>query len=275
MSNWFTYMARLKNGGLKVGVTRNIFEQLVQDDPLVWYRQTSTKREATVEKTRLAFLTDEEREALLPWYTINPDFRKANALLKHYLNVTPPPINGMNRDEYRSWLGSVHMSVRGPLVRRYAWAIPTEEAIQTIIEFGPIVEMGAGTGYWAHLVQLMGGDVIAYDPNPPSKETSLENLNIWHSDTTFFNVLTAGPEALNKHSDRALLLCWPPDDSAMATECLAEWEGDIVIYVGDRKVTADPSFFELLDNHFCITRVVSIPQWAGVDDRMIIWRRLA
>lgn len=274
MTKWHTYILRQKNGKLKAGVTKDIFEQLVKPEPLVWQKPARTKREATMEKSRLLLLSEEEKESLLPWHTEDPDLRKANPLLGYYLNVTPPSINGMGREDYREWLASLHNGARGPLVRRYAWAIPTEEAVRTIVEYGPIVEMGAGTGYWASLIKMAGGDVIAYDNRPPKKGMTMEDWNIWHSDSSFSDVFTADPTVLSQHSNRTLFLCWPPPDSSMATECLAEWEGDTLIFIGDRKVTADSSFFELLDGHFSLTRVVAIPQWSGVDDRMTVWRRL-
>ncbi|KAL3666792.1 hypothetical protein V7S43_008412 [Phytophthora oleae] len=46
---------------------------------------------------------------------------------------------------------------------KYSWAIPDERALQIIKHYGPIVEMGAGSGYWARLLQLRGVDVVAYD----------------------------------------------------------------------------------------------------------------
>src|SRR5579885_3340312 len=46
---------------------------------------------------------------------------------------------------------------------RWAWAVPDEKAIKTLVEHSPVVEIGAGTGYWARLATEAGGDVVAYD----------------------------------------------------------------------------------------------------------------
>lgn len=35
------------------------------------------------------------------------------------------------------------------------------------------------------------------------------------------------------HKDRALFLCWPPKDEPMAYDCLMNYAGDKVIYVGE------------------------------------------
>lgn len=36
-----------------------------------------------------------------------------------------------------------------PLVEKFAWAIPDNRSLRIIAEFSPIVEIGAGKGYWA------------------------------------------------------------------------------------------------------------------------------
>jgi hypothetical protein len=61
--------------------------------------------------------------------------------------------------------GSYHGedNVRHRLVAKYAWAIPNEEALETIAKYGPIVEIGAGNGYWAFLLRSMGVEVKAFD----------------------------------------------------------------------------------------------------------------
>ncbi|TYZ66714.1 hypothetical protein PybrP1_000853 [[Pythium] brassicae (nom. inval.)] len=46
---------------------------------------------------------------------------------------------------------------------KYSWAIPDERALRIIKHYGPIVEMGAGNGYWGKLLQLRGVDIICYD----------------------------------------------------------------------------------------------------------------
>jgi hypothetical protein len=56
--------------------------------------------------------------------------------------------------------------------RQYAWAIPTTEAIQVMHHFSPVIEIGAGKGYWgsllrkyAHQVKLKGGKCKATNPD--------------------------------------------------------------------------------------------------------------
>jgi hypothetical protein len=53
---------------------------------------------------------------------------------------------------------------RRELAARFAWAIPAPAALAAVAEAGPLVETGAGTGYWAALLRELGADVVATDP---------------------------------------------------------------------------------------------------------------
>src|SRR5687768_14809752 len=54
--------------------------------------------------------------------------------------------------------------LRQRLFERYAHAIPTTQALRALLALGPILEIGAGAGYWARLLRDLGGDVIATEP---------------------------------------------------------------------------------------------------------------
>jgi hypothetical protein len=48
---------------------------------------------------------------------------------------------------------------RSQLITRYGFAIPSEEALGAIWRCSPrgVIEVGAGTGYWAYVLQQGGG----------------------------------------------------------------------------------------------------------------------
>ena len=70
-------------------------------------------------------------------------------------------------DARRAHLWEVMVDAGDALRRRYAWAVPDERALRILEHFGPIVEVGAGKGYWASLLAARGVDVVAYDAMPP------------------------------------------------------------------------------------------------------------
>lgn len=161
---------------------------------------------------------------------------------------------------------------RYQLCHRFAWAIPTPAALTEIAAYGPIVEIGAGTGYWARLLRESDVNIVAYDLHPPV--VGAED-NHWHQNVpTWTQVLPGSPECAAYHPDRALLLCWPPR-SPMAHEALSAYRGDYIIYIGEESggCTADNAFFDSLKRNWRRIKVIDIPRWWDCYDKIIIYRR--
>lgn len=160
---------------------------------------------------------------------------------------------------------------RDRYIFKYAWAIPCQEALETIASYSPIVEIAAGSGYWAHLLTKMGADILAYDASVPrpSKKPSLPRRRYW------FDVRKGNEESLKRHSDRALFLCWPPHKDPMAVNALKHYEGDTVLYIGEKRdgCTASDAFFRLLEKRFSLERTVELPVWPGMHDRLQVFKR--
>jgi hypothetical protein len=58
----------------------------------------------------------------------------------------------------------VRLEVLGePLCRKYSWAIPDERALNILGKFAPLIEIGAGSGFWARLLRDRGFDILAFD----------------------------------------------------------------------------------------------------------------
>lgn len=155
-------------------------------------------------------------------------------------------------------------------VDKYAWAVPNDAALAAIQAYNPVVEIGAGTGYWAALLQARGVSVVAYDLYPPAGDN-----NTFHtSRTTWTHVEKGGPEKAADHPDRALLLCWPPYNSPMAMECLNHYAGETVLYVGEwGGCTADDGFHSQLERDFDVVKTVRIPCWPGIHDTLTVHKR--
>jgi hypothetical protein len=177
--------------------------------------------------------------------------------------------------------GSV-WEARDRMVRRYAWAIPNEAALRYLVRYSPLVEMGAGNGYWAWAAAARGADIAPYDKTPPGR-----NQNSWmeEPDSTTVSpwkcwvpVREGTPEALRAHADRTLFLCWPPYADSMAFECLEHYTGSTIILIGEDSggCTGDSFFFERLEDQFeeIHDEAVTLPQWPGLHDRLTVWRRV-
>ena len=135
------------------------------------------------------------------------------------------------------------------LPHSFSFAVPSEEAMRTVAMLNrPVVEMGAGTGYWTALLRQRGVDVVAYDANPPRRITKAFAKGA----ATFFGVAyvddvnecDVNASCLDAHADRVLMLCWPrsPEDvegGDWDLRCLDRWRGDTLVHVGEWSVNLD------------------------------------
>jgi hypothetical protein len=154
----------------------------------------------------------------------------------------------------------------------YAWAIPDDDAIDILVKLSPIVEIGAGRGYWAGLAASAGADIVAFDANPPDSS----GVNKWHRQSgTFFEVLKADADIVGMFPDRTLFLCWPPHGSDVALRAVRNYKGKTVVYVGDKRqvFSGTPQFYKEMSTYFTQVRVLDIPRWPGIDDRLEVWQR--
>lgn len=163
----------------------------------------------------------------------------------------------------------IGFQARDVLTKRFAWAVPTEEALAAIVELSPIVEVGAGSGYWAKLLRERGAKVAPYDIDP----YPLLNSQVSYSHAA---VAKGGPErALRHHPKRTLFLCWPSYAQDWAAEALDLHEGEHVVYIGegDGGCTGNDRFHHLLYTLYEEISCIEIPRWFGLHDRLYVVRR--
>jgi hypothetical protein len=200
--------------------------------------------------------------------------------------------------EWQAHADSADADLVSSLTATYAFAIPTDHALRTIAGHSPagVVELGAGTGYWAALLYELGVDVVAFDRAPAGSAD-----NKWfHSSAPWFSVQRGDVEVVDRYSDRTLLLVWPTRDETWAGDALVAFRlagGDTVIHVGEGPGgrTGDARFHALLgDVGDCLAcrygildvpctcdivplwhkvDVVALPHWPGHHDDLHVYRR--
>ncbi|QXC60600.1 hypothetical protein KSP35_20110 [Aquihabitans sp. G128] len=177
--------------------------------------------------------------------------------------------------------------------------MPTDEALDLIgaASTAGVVEIGAGTGYWAAMLAANGVDVLAYDiaPAPSADNHLFEGRDAWFP-------VAVGDEAMAaSHPDRTLLLVWPTYDEAWPAEAIERFHdagGQRLAFVGQGPggVTGDVRFHALVGNldrcypcalgvagHACTcdvqpmwrcTHQSSLPSWGEDPDRLQIFERI-
>jgi hypothetical protein len=149
--------------------------------------------------------------------------------------------------------------LREAFICDYSFALPCQEALQIIKKYSPIVEIGAGSGFWAYLLSKAGCDIIATDKN-------LDKIHNVHQ--------IEASEAINKYPTKNIFCCWPDYNDEWSSNFLNLVKNQIVIYIGEfRGCTANDKFHDLLDEAFELVEEFPIPQWYGIHDRLFVYKR--
>ncbi len=155
-------------------------------------------------------------------------------------------------------------------INKYSYAIPNAEAIRTIANYSPLIEIGAGHGYWAYLLEEAGADIIAFDDYSWFGKTVLDGEKF------YINVEKANHKIVKGYPERNLLLCWPPPFNDMAYKCVKAFKGQYLIYIGEdyKGCTANDKFHEYVYEHFKTAGQLEIPTWPDFYDKLFIYKSL-
>lgn len=162
----------------------------------------------------------------------------------------------------------------------FAYAVPSPESVAWVAEFcagRPVVELGAGRGYWAAQLSRTGIGVSAYDSEPPGATANPSfprasgQADVWHE-------VSRADELPAVSDDAVLFLCWPPGwGDTMASQALQAFEaagGRQLVYIGEPKQgkTGDDAFFEGLASRWDLQATDdAYVSWWNLRDRAEAW----
>lgn len=161
----------------------------------------------------------------------------------------------MELQEESTFRGQTWFGERKSLVEQYAWAVPNEKALKYIANFDEeIIEVGAGNGYWAALVEEYGGSVRPIDYLP--------------EDDQYTNVIAADVyDCSDIIEDSVVMMVWPPYDEDMS-HAVVDAGPAHVLYVGEQRggCTGCDKFFDTIDREYGLVGKIDIPSFQGVHD---------
>lgn len=206
-----------------------------------------------------------------------------------WLNGEPvPPFDEFNMRDYlhglRDYLhGSINAQwadrvisateIRREFIKEFGFCIPCREALDVCTSLAPLVEVGAGSGYWTKLLSVRGVDCIATDP---AILYPVKQFNIPIGKFVVPRPLY-GKTAVRQYPNRNVLMVWPNYNETWARQCAK------AIRVGRTLITvtesyggccADDSFFGVLEQCFVQTNEIELPVFDGIHDRIEVWRKL-
>jgi hypothetical protein len=211
---------------------------------------------------------------ILEYAISDDDVRMYNPYLQKLKKIIDDNIS-LNAGE----LASLLLEARNDLVTGYSFTIPYYDILKKVASYSPIVEIGAGSGYWARCLSEMGADVIAYDSHPPGEQSPWEwyGVNPWFDDF-WYPILEGDESAAAHHPDRTLFLAWPLPMSPMAYNAMTGYKnagGRVLIYIGDPHPASsgDEHFYQMLNAHKEIESI-DLYGWPGINEKMLIYSLL-
>lgn len=163
--------------------------------------------------------------------------------------------------------------------RRFQEYIPTDVALETLIDHSPVLEIGAGNGYLSHIINENGGTASPVDISPePSRfgivpdeyphKYTLEGEDGSREYTSWMNVQQSSHEIINYYSERTVVLCHPDGADRWTEEVLdfAADNGQRVIFIGEwfPGQDATPNFFRKLDTEWSFVDRFPVYDWASM-----------
>lgn len=186
----------------------------------------------------------------------------------------------MRGDHSRIQNFSVEFKVRQEFIQEFGFAVLTGKEIELLRKFAPILELGSGTGYWAYELRKAGVEIVATDPYPVTRKvegSERKKHNRYSFQRTWTNIeMLDGIQAIRRYPQyRTLMLVWPNYNHSWAANALSWFKGEHVIYVGGGGGgrTADDRFHQLLERDWSQIEEVAIPQFYGLHDRLMIFKR--
>jgi len=172
--------------------------------------------------------------------------------------------NGFDKYMKRTLIGA---KFREEAVQKWAWAVPTTEAIIKIARFSPIISIGAGSGYWEMLLSSAGAEVVAFDKMWKAKQQ-------FKFHELYYSVIQGDEREILRYPNHTLFLCWPSYQAPFAANALKITKAKYVVYVGEwYAATATEDFHDDLEERFEQLAVIKIPSYPHIRDRVWIYRR--
>lgn len=147
------------------------------------------------------------------------------------------------------------------LRKHYSWVVPSVKAIDLLKGLRPIVELGAGTGYWASLI---GGNYTAIDIDPLPEEMVYHPIEEGDANSL-----------IRFDANHTLFICCPQYRSNMLLEALHSFPGLRLVYVGDHDFALQfgGEVQKELDDNWCREKIISLDNWPNTNNKLSVWVR--
>ena len=151
-------------------------------------------------------------------------------------------------------------------IPEFGFSIPCAEMLDALAEHQPILEIGAGTGYWTALMRHRSIDVIGTDPDEQS----------WWDRTGQYDpeqIKLDGKTAARRWPERTVFCSWPSYQEIWFRQTLKAMHVGRRLILIEEDACADCKTWAYRDGHFALEANIQVPAWPGMNDRGGVWRK--
>lgn len=159
---------------------------------------------------------------------------------------------------------SAHLQ-RERVVLTHGYAIPCREALDAVAALSPLVEVGAGTGYWSALLRRRGADVIPTDPDRLGHPTATGRILAPEP--------LDGEEAVRRYPERNVLMVWPSADDDWPERVVRAMAPGRFLAAVTEASCGTKGFYEALELLCDVVGDAPLPRWPCMRDRLVVYRR--
>ena len=143
-------------------------------------------------------------------------------------------------------------------------------AVEVLRPYAPLVEVGAGSGYWAYELESRGIDIIPTEKIVDPAEHPWGR--VWRTPEEL-----EAQAAVAKYPDRTLLMVWPDHREEWSGKALAAYGGEYFLYAGEVTggCTGSRRLHSLLDEEWERLTCYEIPRFTRIKDTLGVFRRRA
>jgi hypothetical protein len=154
--------------------------------------------------------------------------------------------------------------------KTWAYALPTQKALDTIMLYSGkkgFLEVAAGIGYWASLLEEMHADIIATDIKDKERDKFFKGDHEY-TEVIKMDALTA----IQEYRDRTLIMVYPHSDDDWPIEVLQVYTGEYLILVYGDGCISD-QLGEILWDFWDAVVELSVTHWPIIPAQMTVYQR--
>ncbi len=151
-------------------------------------------------------------------------------------------------------------------IPEFGFSIPCAEVLGALQAYQPILEVGAGTGYWTALMRQRSIDVIGTDPDD---QGWWERVGQYDSQ----QIKLGARQALQRWPERTVFCSWPSYKETWFLQTLRVMQVGRYLILIEEDSCADDKTWKYRDRNFELLTPIKVPAWPGMNDRCGVWRR--